>query len=345
MKQFRNISIIASAIAVCSMGFTSCDDDDEYDFPGDANNVVYIPDNSGSYGIIQTPVGTFGGVNCGFIAKARSSAAGDIKIGIEVDNSLIDAYNEQNGTEFLAVPAEAVSLSQDVVTIPAGAFESVDTAFVSISEEYLPNLTDRKGYIIPVRMSSVNGGSARPAQSVNSISYLTVGISEKIVNDDATEGNCIGSLVSDRSAWTVTGIDGTEVGTKYDYSTWEQVPCDPAAWFDGDAGNSAVFEGSGDVATVVVDMGRVYNGAGIKACYQNWGYDYGTFADGTQLYFSTDNSNWNDIGTLQVSDWSGKSFVGLYGAVPMRYIKLVVPNTSGWGNPEIECGDFNVYAK
>lgn len=334
----KNIYIASLLAAACAVGFASCSDDDTYDFPGDASNRVYTPDQSESFKMVQTPAGAMGGITARIPAKCNQKASADIKVTLEVDNSLIDAYNEANGTHFLAMPAEALVIENQTMTIPAGAMASADTTVISLVEDQdvLLTLTAAEGYIIPVRLTSVAGGGSAPANSVKSISYLTMTVTNDAVNHDATIADAKGTPVADQSGWSLSGNIDTSDGYKL---------------FDGDAKNYTSFD-SGSTMELIVDMGKVYEFDAIEAKYAygwgSWVNDYGSIPDGTNVYLSTDGNIWQSVAAVEGGGYYGTQHIIFWGFMTARYIKLEIPaEESYWGEPEatFECGYFNVYAK
>lgn len=324
------------ALVLAATAFTGCNDDDEYDFPGSSKTLVYATDFSGSYKVVQTPAGAMGAMSVPVTAKANMRPGSDIKVTVAVDNDLIDAYNEEHGTNYSALPVEALVFSQNELTIPAGELLSVDTVLVSLTEdqEILKTLNDDNGYIIPVRLASVNGGGAALATSIKSISYLTIGITNDAVNHDGTLADSKGTAVEDWTGWTVTNNGDTQDG-------WE-------AMFDGDAKNSWTTSSDGDELTVTVDMGKSYKFDAIQAKYAwGWGsysYDYGSLPDNTKFYISSDGSNWSNVGEVTGGGYNGAQYVLFWGYLEARYIKMTIPRTSSWSGPSFECGYFTVNA-
>lgn len=194
------------ALTLGAAALTSCDDE-TYDVYGDPSNLVYVPETSASYKLIQTPVSTIGSLECAFTAKCNKTAAGDIKVNLEIDNSLIEAYNNENGTSYVALPEEAVVFTNSLLTIPAGQMKSADNAVISLTDDadILKSLNASGGYLIPVRMSSVSGANAAPANSVKSISYLTMTVTNDAVNHDASISDAKGTPVEDQSGWSLSG--------------------------------------------------------------------------------------------------------------------------------------------
>lgn len=315
------------ALVLATASFSACSDDEEYDFPGDSRTLVYAADFSGSYKVVQTPAGAMGAISVPVTAKTNGRAASDIKVVVAVDNSLIDAYNEENGSSYLPVPAEAIVLDKTELTIPAGQMMSADTATISLTDnqDILKTLNDDNGYIIPVRLVSVSGGGAALATSVKSISYLTIGITNDAVNHDGTLEDSKGTPVDDWTGWSVTETDGNLSG-------WERM-------FDGNAKN---YWSSGyNTKTVTIDMGKTYKFDAIQAYYgSSWGsYTYGSLYGGTKIAISTDGTNWSNIGEIEGSSWSRSNNVIFYGYVEARYIKFSRESTFSF-----QCGYFTVNA-
>lgn len=330
---------MAGALALCSVGFSSCSDDDTYDFPGDPYNKVYIKDHSTGTKIVQTPVGAFGSFSVSMPAVCKSPAEGDINVVVGVDNSLIDAYNEENGTNYSAIPAEALVITNEHLVIPKGETSSAEEFVLALTEDEatLATLQDLNGYLVPVKMVSVNGGNAQAAVSVPSISYFTIGVGFDVCDPDATKDNRKGSLVEDRSAWTVA-LDGNG-----------NVNGNPAAWFDG-TDNSCTFSDP-DMVTVIVDLGKEYSFDGITSSYSYYGwYTYGTFTNGSKVALSSDKSTWMEVFECEGGGWSGVEFLGFYGAMSARYIRISAPNPyageswASWYSAELQASDFNIYA-
>jgi hypothetical protein len=68
MKNIKNI-FYAGLLVLGIISFAACSDEETYDFPGDPYNRVYIPDNSGSYKIIQTPISSISNLEFETILK------------------------------------------------------------------------------------------------------------------------------------------------------------------------------------------------------------------------------------------------------------------------------------
>ncbi len=336
MKLIKNIYLMAGALALCSVGFVACDDDDHYDFPGDPYNKVYVADHSASTKIVQTPVGTVADFNVSFPAVCKSPAEGDIAVTLAIDNDLIDAYNEEHETNYKAMPENALVVSNKNLTIPKGETSSNEEFAIALTDDadILATLDNLDGYLIPVRMTAVSGGNAKAAVSVPSISYFELGVGFDVTDPDATKENRTGQLVADRSGWSVSLVGQGEVDG------------DPMSWFDDDSNSQCSFTDP-DFVTVVVDLGKEYKFDGITSSYLYYGWwTYGTFSSGCKVALSSDNKSW-----MEVFESEGTNdFIGFYGAMPARYIRISAPNPyagQSWAyyySADISSGDFNIYA-
>ena len=179
MKSRKNLFYIGM-FALCAIGFAACDDDETYDVYGDPFNRVYISDNSKAYKIVQTPISTVSNVDFKWPAKCSQKASGTIKATVVVDNSLIAAYNEEHGTVFEAMPAEAIVLENAEMTIPAGKMVVADTVHVKLTDDanVLSTLKSEKGYIIPLRLVSAEGPNTQLSTNMVAPSFLTVTVTE-----------------------------------------------------------------------------------------------------------------------------------------------------------------------
>lgn len=93
----------------------------------------------------------------------------DITVNYEIDNSLIDAYNEANGTSYKPAPADLVSLAAASSQLEAG---KSSTAFsLQILSEKLFNGNELKAvddnqYLVPVRIKSLSNEAIGVNRSV-----------------------------------------------------------------------------------------------------------------------------------------------------------------------------------
>ena len=104
-------------------------------------------------------------------------------IELEIENSLIADYNEQNGTSYVCLPAE-VPLTIETPQMAEGA--TTTSARVSIADDDRSKLTDANGYLIPI---VVKDASPATVSSDCGVTYLVI----TVVNFD-TDSNFFHAL-------------------------------------------------------------------------------------------------------------------------------------------------------
>ena len=104
---------------------------------------------------IDTPIGTM-----------------DVKIDYAIDNSLIAAYNEANGTSYQQAPDGMASLLANTSTIAANETATTYSCKVSTSavSDNLSLLQNGGGYVIPVRITSITDG----VSIAEEVSYVVI---------------------------------------------------------------------------------------------------------------------------------------------------------------------------
>ena len=331
MKNRKNLFYIGM-FAICVLGFAACGDDETYDVYGDPYNRVYILDNSKEYKIVQTPVSTVSNVDFTWEARCSKKASGDIRVTVAVDNPLIDAYNEEHDTEFEAVPVEAVVLENAEMTIPAGEMVVADAVHLKLTDDanVLSTLKSAKGYIIPLRLVSAEGGNSQLSTNMLAPSFLTITVTEDNMNHEAIQYTGTGTLVADQTGWTAT-TNGTV-----------------QSWYDP---IESIFDGNGETYCYIsnrsgdlwldVDMGKPYSFDGIRMMSSSYYGDSGSFSAGMTVSTSDNGTDWKAQGEIE-SDAEDCVF---YAPLTARYIRITVPNAGGWYGASLECGVFNVYAK
>lgn len=326
--------MVAGVLSV--LGTTSCNDDESYDFPGDSMNRVYIKPYTGNdFLIVHTPVMSTSSFDLKIPAYVTRGHSEAIKATLAIDNSLIDAYNTANGTNYEALPEQALVIENQTVTIPAGSYYSADSLHLAINEEFVSQLRSETGYLIPVKLVSAEGGNAAVSTNMGN-SYLVAGVEVKtgMIDDSASDQNTQGALVSERTGWTayVEESDGVTVNGEI------------SSLFDGNS-SSEWSASSSQPFHIVFDMQKTQNVTAVTAWYSYYGwYDYCSFSQGTKMEYSQNGTDWEELGT--VPSVNGKNVV-LYAPVPMRYIRAEIPVVSDWSGTKasIKVGEFNVYVK
>ncbi|MDR0575447.1 MAG: discoidin domain-containing protein [Tannerella sp.] len=96
---------------------------------------------------------------------------GEILAEISADNSLVDAYNTENGTSYLPLPAGTYSFDKSSVVIADGSRIS-DYITLEINS---PRIDFSKEYILPVSIKSVTGGKIPLNEDLKTVYYIIKG--------------------------------------------------------------------------------------------------------------------------------------------------------------------------
>lgn len=334
MKNYKSLFIIG-VMALTAAGFTSCSDDEEYDFPGTTNNYVYQKDMSASFKVVQTPLATISNVEVQIPVQCTQKAKSDITVTFGIDNSLIDSYNTEHGTSYVAAPEGVLVIENECVVIPAGQMNGTTTVNVTTTDDetILNKLSDANTYLVPVARLSVTGQNAVPSEDVNPVTYLVLDVVQDNVNHGATADDIKGTMVADQTGWSAWVNEGTSVSGNLNNL------------FDGNVGTSIQLStNSQDGIDLTIDMGKEYSFDAITLYYGfSWGtnvYKYGSLTSDLVITTSSDGSTWKRVGLMENGDSS--EFMVFYAPVTARYIKIHKPY-SYYGY--LSSAVFNVYAR
>lgn len=322
----HRFAFIGLFVALCAISFSSCSDDESYDFPGNSGKVYVRMQSSNMVNSIanvldmkvsKTKFGTFGGGSVSFPVRSTVPVKGETSVTLGIDNSLIDAYNAKNGTECKALDASIFTLSEQNLVIGNGQMRSEKELEIAIAPAKINSL-ELGDYLVPVRLMGVTGAMEVSAEW--SVVYLHV----SVVDDP------YGIPMADRANWEVVDFSSQEVNG-------ENAPASNV--LDGD--NSSIWhtEWSNSQPNpphhITIDMGTVRHMAGFQ---------YVTRSSGAGcpmelvVEISTDNAVWNEVGRYGQDElvFGGnaeckKFFDELKDA---RYFRLVI-NKAGqqyWGN-------------
>lgn len=137
-----------------------------------------------------------------FSVMGTEAAYDAFEVKFEVDNSLIDAYNQQHNTEYQSVPSSIYTLAN--ATMPKGG--TYATASFSIADENRSQLTDERGYLVPVVLKS-----AAPATvQNNTVNYIIVEVTN--INAPSTQFSALYLGNKEMASWFKfsNGIDVTD---------------------------------------------------------------------------------------------------------------------------------------
>lgn len=319
------------ALAIGSLAFTSCSDDDNYDVVGNPNTFVFfnineepatgMPDFTYTYQIKHTPVGSIITSNPGAVdiyVYSTKNASSDITVNLAVDNNaVVDGYT--------AIPSNAgikVSLSKSTVTIPAGSNVSSEAVTVTLDENSAnwSALDAEATYVVPVTLTSATGAVASQSRGTMYIGIST-STTESMLNTEATEVS--GTAITDYSGWSAT----------YTFNGSENA-ITASKLFDDNRGTYAYFK-SGEIINNI-DLGKTYN---LRSLLFRYYWSYYTVGTGL-LETSVDGVNWTSYDTISWSDTSYERIFVFYAPMAMRYIRFTTTNATSNGTA---LSDFVAY--
>lgn len=283
-----------------------------------SDDLAYVSGNTtATTSVVNTPVGVFGGIDGTFSVALHNAIDNDVKVSAEVDNSLVNTYNTDNGTSYKAMPSKVTdALSIESATVAAG--ETTGTLTVSGDKNLVADLADNS-YVVPLRLTmTYNNGTVVKAEK--SIAYVVVKIESTIIHANVAAADMPGTLMTDYAGVTASYTAGGTVDAL-------------SQLFDGDVTNGTALrtdEQDGKGTTMVFDLGQQRNVSGLrvaryyKSWYGGWWIDQYYFSQ-LDIEYSNDGSTWNEAGTVTESDMSkgeGYQYVAFYGAVPMRYMRI-----------------------
>ena len=135
--------------AIWGLSVFGCADGDSFDYN---KNVAFIT------GTETTPVVKFvvedTPSSYTVTASSTNKVDKDVKVKFAIDNSLVEAYNQEHNTSYYAIPENAVVLENKEVVIEAGKAFSTPAPVKVVSTE---DFAEGRVYVIPVTMSQVEG--------------------------------------------------------------------------------------------------------------------------------------------------------------------------------------------
>lgn len=323
--QYRFI-FIGLFMALCVISFSSCSDDESYDFPGNAGKIYVKMQSSNMVNSIanvldikvsKTLFGTFGGGSVSFPVRSTAPVKSETSVTLGIDNLLIDEYNAKHGTEYKVLDASIFTLSGQNLTIETGQMRSEGEIEIAVDPAKI-NSMEIGDYLVPVKLMDVTG--KMEISSDWSVIYLHVAV----VDDP------YGIPMANRDNWKVVDFSSQEV-------TGEYAPASNV--LDGNKGSfwhTAWYNSAPNPPHhITIDMGAVNRMAGFQYVTRSGGA-------GCPMELvaeiSTDNAVWNEVGRYGQDDLvfgsnaeCKKFFEELKDA---RYLRLTI-NKAGqeyWGS-------------
>lgn len=238
----------------------------------------------------------------------------DDKFTLAYDPSLVDGYNENNGTKYLSLDASRVTLSG--IDIKADAASSGD-ASVSVDVTGL----QRGYYLVPVRITYPEDSYWRSEGEL--VRYIKVNVLYDYVTPGAS--SLTGVKLQPTDAWRANFYNGLNL------SGWT------GCWNnDTEDQQKALFDGKRSVVAytytsyfnpgnIVIDMGEENEVSGLR-WHSYYGSTYDRFTVG-ELQASDDRANWDILSSntfSPVMDSDNWVYIQLKKPVRARYVRMVL---------------------
>lgn len=287
------------------------------------NDFLSFKSTTATTGVVNTPVGVFGGINAKFTPAARVELGVDATVSLKADISLVDAYNKAHNTQYQALPDNVVNaLSVSSTTIPSTSVEAEGDIEVTAPDDAAKTLA-LSTYLLPMRpVVTANGKQAELDEPV----YVVVNVTQSLINDDAKQ--ILGTEVpgDEMTCLLANGLDASKFST----SDWS-------------------FTKKQETASCVLDLGSERDITGFM---------FGSEAvKATNVEVSSDNKTWTSLGSTDghkgvsvKAGWYSYTAYVLYGAVKGRYVRATMTlNQNYWGWNYIQWGyctlNVGIYAQ
>lgn len=351
LKFSRNISIVLLGASLCL--FPGCEEFEDFTetVHGVNKSLVYINAGErmdltnclGSTEIMLTPVGVKSDdpIFSTSVKLAGSVSPKDIEVTLAYDASLVEAYNQENGTSYLTLPKgispeiglwvaatdetpESIDLSSTTLTIPGGSTVSDRKLAVRMRSADCTQLSDGC-YLLPIRIVDIQGADLAGNKGLDRMYMLAdVTVSSNVAYYASSMSGVEGSAISDKSGWNIT------LDTTGDYDEEELIKV-----IDGLT--STRFTSSGArPAVFTIDMGKVHSVTGI----QIYGYYSSLTPTVFDLYTSENGAEYMKIGSFEARTMA-QCYI-MYLPIDARYVRLDVKE---WIDDSIGLTELNIYAK
>lgn len=274
-------------------------------------------------------------VKATFTATLSSVVETDANLELQVDNSLVAAYNDYYYTEYKTIDPSLVNFSE-ALHFAAGTMASDNTVTFSIPE--LENLENGE-YLIPINIK-VDPKGAFSVNTNKKVRYLFVNKKEFLGNILPGATSVEGVVITDMTGWeyTVEGQGTTAMGG------------DPlSTMFDGDNTAMGWYSSVGGKRQVKVDMTKDHTLAGwrmgIILASNSYAilklHDIATSSDGVNWTAQKADGDAVAIGAPDADKWQYVRFVE---PVTCRYIRMNYNKAEGSSGGFIGSNEFNAIA-
>lgn len=329
MKNIKKILGLIALFAFVAPAFVACEEDED---GGSKEMFVYLrqwSDNplSGkmTYDVDGNEV-ISGTDSIQFLVYINRESSVDVEATLEVDESYVDAYNEENKTSYKLFPSDALISFESSVNIKAGNLQTADSVKVKFDIAKL----SPGDYLLPISLGVVKSKD-KGIQASTTAGVIYQKFSMSYDNVDNVNKEVAEGFRLDRSSWVITADD-------------EEDPANyPATnMMNGDVDSS--WHGTKGVNSIItVDMGKEESIKGFAVYFKESTYYYAPTV--LQVYVSEDGEEWLDCGEAgsYITFFSSSSMkereYGINFLLPVtyRYYRLQITSVrySYYGGPRI----------
>lgn len=292
LKNIIYYTLIMAAMLVAA----SCGEDDMTD-PYDTNYVFLYSPPSVAHNLVYRGDGVFTQEikEQEMLVPVRCTrpAPADITVTVSLDKSLVDAYNAQQGTNYVFL--ENARLEKSTFIIKKGEYMSPDSLRVTYTDKS-EFQNGSMNYILPVAVSAVEGKGVVLSKE-NHVFYLTY--ESTLLQIEITDSP-VGTMVSNTGEWSYK-LDGSPTNF--------------------DEGFIAIYDGS----VFELNMGQPVSVQTIGIHFPLFYYSPAA----SEVYASDDGISYEKIGNVNFNPTAGDHYIHFFAARQMKYVKLVLKGTLG----------------
>ncbi len=260
---------------------------------------------------------------------AKSAAT----VTVAVNNSLIDAYNTTNGTEFLPVPAGALTQSYPIDFAVGEVTKTVSLAYTGDKT----SLNDLKGYLIPLEITSVTGEGMNKV-TARSVYYVKILVSTLKLDAVAAIADMTGSRVT-------AGRTGYKVLRAVDMSGANLTGTVSNIFTDADGTNWSQGSFNGNLANFTIDLGTEQEITGVEL--QGYSATAAQWITSLEVRYSTEETYAKNqdaaVGKVLIASPARYTYLRFSEPVTARYIHL--NDIAHGNNATFGLQQFYIYVK
>lgn len=300
-------------------------------------NLGNMPDNSITYNVVNVPdaassdlvnLSTTLPAMVKFPVFASKPVASDVKIGAQLDNSLINVYNTEHNTSYAPFPTGILNTDGLGAMIIKGSTTSSDSITIPADLTKLKALTGT-AYMAPIKLMSVSDPNVGKITSNTTIqvTYIVATVEQRKIKYLALATDAQGTLITSRANWVInftpapTTVGSITDGSTTTFSRWTASP-----------------------VQVDINLQATTNVTGIRLYTSN---NATYIPTQVEVSVSTDGLNYTVVGAPMKADLtyaSSYNYILFYKAIPTKYIRLKNSHPSSTNTQNYRITELDVYA-